>query len=68
MKRRILSLLISLALCVSLCPAAVLAEEEQPAGPTQTVTEGGTEEKEPEETDPAENVPGGGYNRRKAGN
>ena len=56
MKRRILSFLISLALCVSLCPAAVLAEGKQPAAPTQTV-EGETGEKDP---DPSENTPGGG--------
>ena len=64
MKRRILSLFISLALCLTLCPAPALAEGGEAVNPAQTVTGGET----PENTEPAESTPGGGYNRRKAGN
>ena len=63
MKRRILSLFISLALCLTLCPAPVLAEGGEAVNPAQTVTGGET----PENTEPAESTPGGGYNRRESG-
>ena len=72
MKRRILPLLTTLALCLTLCPAPVLAEGEQPAEPIQTVTGGETSEETPsetlEDTETAENTSGGGYNRREFGN
>ncbi len=64
MKRRILPLLTTLALCLTLCPAPVLAEGEQPAEPIQTVTGGETSEETPsetpEDTETAENTSGGG--------
>ncbi len=55
MKRRILSLFISLALCLTLCPAPALAEGGEAVNPAQTVTGGET----PENTEPAESTPGG---------
>ena len=55
MKRRILSLFISLALCLTLCPAPALAEGGVAVNPAQTVTGGET----PENTEPAESTPGG---------
>ena len=61
MKRRILSLFISLALCLTLCPAPVLAEGGEAVNPAQTVTGGET----PENTEPAESTPGGGTTEEK---
>ena len=59
MKRRILSLFISLALCLSLCPIQALAEDGA-AALNEAVTGGETEAETPKDTETAENTSGGG--------